>query len=456
MAEGFNAVQIDDATPVIGGVQPAAITAAPSIQYISLYGANFGPVGGSVVICTNNSNPCQASSAVQVASSPQSYPYYYWSDNLVNIPVNTSSSASGIYYVQLTSGGESPVSLGGSGFLPGPQGESTPQSNFGQFEVLPSAPVVTISGGPGVPLNGSSTFSVQVSPSNNTAPIDLIITTAPGTTGGAEFAGGGTVMTITESTTVTILGTTVSSTANNITLGAVATLASAHFSVVWVTISFSAPTLAALAMPPPPAQPATLSPPLSSDTVGPFYLAQANPMSLGPVIFTNSSTGSQGCQVGVELVGAIAPTNYTGPVTLQRAYGTPQGEVYVNGVAPQGTNPFTGPDTSFSPYLAITPDSNGQVYDIDAPGVGVPENGNIYSVRQNFVEFAVLGNYPRNLPPGVSLPSPLPIASAYFLWWAASSCTNVNSTSVDIQFYTQIAGDNTAGAGTTKTTYNLK
>lgn len=68
----------------------------------------------------------------------------YWSDNQVNLLVDTSASASGPYYVQLTSGGEAP-SLG---FVAAPDGLSSAQSNFTQLLVaIATGGLTTITSG---------------------------------------------------------------------------------------------------------------------------------------------------------------------------------------------------------------------------------------------------------------------------------------------------------------------
>jgi hypothetical protein len=140
-----NAVQVDDGTPMIAGIWPPAIPPNESSVLISLYGTNFGPAPGSIAICATPADPC-TSNAVQVAttgSGSQNIPY--WSDKQVNVFVNTSASASGTYYVQLTSGGESP----GLGFVAAPNGQSSAQSNFAPLQVAQasSGPTTIISGG---------------------------------------------------------------------------------------------------------------------------------------------------------------------------------------------------------------------------------------------------------------------------------------------------------------------
>jgi hypothetical protein len=106
---------------------------------ISLYGTNFGPAPGSVAICATPVDPC-SSSSISVQSIP------YWSDNQVNVFVNTSSTTSGTYYVQLTSGGES----SGLGFVAAPGGESSALSNFATVQVA-----LAVSGLTTISYNGS-------------------------------------------------------------------------------------------------------------------------------------------------------------------------------------------------------------------------------------------------------------------------------------------------------------
>jgi hypothetical protein len=193
----------------------------------------------------------------------------------------------------------------------------------------------------------------------------------------------------------------------------------------------------------------------------------------GCPLFTEPGTAAK-CGVAVELVGTVSPSNYGGPITLRRQFAasTPPGELYYQVPAIQYLpSTFTGAqgpeadDTSPANFLDTTPQGcNGSnclnhVYDIDAPGIGIGSTANIgpqppYRYRANFVEYAVLGN----LASGASVPTPLPVVSTYFPWWAAVSCTVDPTTGNPILSIdpVNVPGDNKAGMGTTKITWNLQ
>ena len=100
--------------------------------------------------------------------------------------------------------------------------------------------------------------------------------------------------------------------------------------------------------------------------------------------------------MAIEFTGAITPPDYSGTVSLRRSIVS--GGYYLGSSADAsqccGNPPTPGDDTSFSQLLA-TATQAGQVFDIDAPGIGAPAqvSGPVDSLkffRQNFVEYAVL------------------------------------------------------------------
>ncbi|WP_324968358.1 hypothetical protein [Mycobacterium sp.] len=243
--------------------------------------------------------------------------------------------------------------------------------------------------------------------------------------------------------TITISGSQVSSTANNIILTATApgaTPVTAQFTVVNVTISLNA------------ARGAT---PAADDGKGPNYLVGA-PSGLGAGIVTlpDPKTSTPVCAVGAELIGTVTPSNYTGLVTLRRmiANMSPPGELYQNQT--QYYAPYFTPTAGHGPGQDDTSDpqlidndpqsgnSNGKVYDIDAPGIGL-STPDIYRYRGNFVQYAVLGDRTSTLQVGSNFP-----------WWARVSCTQ--DAQGNLLLSQDVAGDNQAGAGTTPITWNLK
>jgi hypothetical protein len=247
---------------------------------------------------------------------------------------------------------------------------------------------------------------------------------------------------------VTIQGSQVSSTAGNITLTATAqgaTPATVSFTVVSVTITMNAK---------PGAQPA------ADDGAGSSYLPGA-PTGLGAGIVTlPTKNNPPKCAVGVEFTGVVTPSNYTGLVTLRRNFvnTNPPGELYQNQTQ-YFTAYFTpteghGPgqdDTSDPPLIDNDPqsaNSNGHVYDIDAPGIGLPQTmdnpNDIFRYRANFLEYAVLGDRTSTLQVGSSFP-----------WWARASCA-MNQQSGEPQLSQDVANDNQVGTGTTPITWNLK
>jgi hypothetical protein len=123
-----------------------------------------------------------------------------------------------------------------------------------------------------------------------------------------------------------------------------------------------------------------------------------------------------------------------------------QGEWYQD---PGGIDkgPLTGDDTSSLEWNWNEPSSSsGKVYDWDDPGEyqvdGYDPTGLIYRLRDNFTEYAVLGDQNSTESFGNSLQI-----------FSRSSCAKLASGS---QLDTTYAGDNIAGAGSTKTTINLQ
>jgi Chitobiase/beta-hexosaminidase C-terminal domain len=136
-----NAVQVYDATPVITSLNPPAIPPGQSNQTLKIFGTNLGSAPGSITICPHGETCSTSDVQVVTLGSPcgSSGQTLQWCDNEVDISVSTPSSPmapSGLYDIVLTSGGESPVSLGGTGFL-ADQGTQTssPQSNAGKLTI---------------------------------------------------------------------------------------------------------------------------------------------------------------------------------------------------------------------------------------------------------------------------------------------------------------------------------
>jgi len=300
----------------------------------------------------------------------------------------------------------------------------------------PPAPSITLSGPPGVPLNAANTFQLSVTGTSATQTVQLTISLVQGT-GAAVFQGGNSsAITVSvpagsNGVSVALTGTRVSSTANNLTLNAAipgVASSQATFTVVGVTISLN-----------------TQGQPAADDGARSTFLAGSK--GLGPGIMQlPTPTSPQYCGVGVELVGVVSPSNYTGLVTLRRRWPSngATGGAFKNQTQ-YATFTAGADDTSFPNGLDNDPQSGGsggKVYDIDAPGVGLP-TADIYRYRSNFVEYAVLGDRTTTAK-----------ASADFSYFVRASCTQ--DAQGNLMLSNDVANDNQAGSGTSPTTWNLQ
>jgi hypothetical protein len=165
---------------------------------------------------------------------------------------------------------------------------------------------------------------------------------------------------------------------------------------------------------------------------------------LGPELFYNNGPDPQSCVVGVELVGTVTPSNYTGLVTLNRSIvsdATFLGQVSYND---PGLKP-PGPDNSVPSLVNNTVGSGGpgQVFDLDPPGVGPGQSVSAPErYRTNFQEYAVLGDRTSNT-----------VVGAPFPYYVAVSCGGtLDAPAVD----KTVAGDNVAKQGVIPLTWNLQ
>ena len=236
---------------------------------------------------------------------------------------------------------------------------------FGTAEDFPmstlATAVVTISGSPGVPLNGVSNYSVQLS-SGQQISLFIIGTGA----GQATFDNGSSSLSLTQSGQVQIHGNATSSTAGDVEVVALSQsnviLARFYISVVSVQISLR-----------------------TSGGFSPDNTANKPANSLGTQIAVAFPDGPY-CSSVVEYLGVITPTNYQGTVILRRSV---VGETFVN---EQAVDSLLGDDTSQDRFRVDRPTTAGHVYDVDAPGI-YPEVGSttdIARIRHNFTEYAVL------------------------------------------------------------------
>jgi hypothetical protein len=309
--------------------------------------------------------------------------------------------------------------------------------DLGPVSVEAAAPTVGITGPQGIPQGGSDVFNITVSGLTDGA-VGLTLSTTSNTTGSATFANGATTMTITATQNVTVYGVQASSTANNITLLASfygEPLTGQQFSVVWVTISLQSSKA-----------------PLQKDAELQQFLALvggsgAAQGGLGAEIYYNGSEDPFECAVGIELVGTVTPSNYAGLVSISKSI--------VGSAVFDGQNPDTtglarppGPDNIAASLEdnVVGAGSAGQVFDLDAPGVGaVSTSGNAERFRTNFQAYAILGDF------GTSSPQ----ASASFPYSVAVSCGGtLDAPALDTTYV--VNGDNAAATGTINLTYNLK
>jgi hypothetical protein len=175
-----DAVTVYDATPQILSVvqDPPVDPGGPF--YIQIYGTNFGLGPGSVTVCTSATGPCNQTPDITVClNSSCGAVFGYWdaqNGNQVNALLTPAPSASGLYYVQITSGGAVPA----SGFAPAPQGQSDSKSNRGGPVQLA---VTSVSLSPGnVSLSTGDTnksITTTVSPSNVPFSVIYSASTAP-------------------------------------------------------------------------------------------------------------------------------------------------------------------------------------------------------------------------------------------------------------------------------------
>ena len=122
---------VGDATPYIEAItdeyfRPISTLLPGADKIIILWGTGFGPLPGSVAICSSGASPCSGSDvSAQVT---------YWSSGQINLLVTTSSASQGPYDLQVASSGAS-----GNGFLTAPGGGNSAQSNRVQLRVYPLA-----------------------------------------------------------------------------------------------------------------------------------------------------------------------------------------------------------------------------------------------------------------------------------------------------------------------------
>ncbi len=176
---------------------------------------------------------------------------------------------------------------------------------------------------------------------------------------------------------------------------------------------------------------------ISSDNAGlGSFRADLGTSSLGTRYYANTYWGT-----GVQVVGAVFPTNFTGSITIHRE--VREDKIFTVLPFYQQTAPPIYDDTSLAKYRDDNPQSGGsagKIDDLDAPGIGGVPVGAIYRIRTNYREWAVLN-------------SPALVVSPDLYWFSRVS---VVGTSTGDQLKSDVSGDNIAGAGQTQTTWNLQ
>ncbi len=168
-----------DASPSISSVTPNTFTVGQATPNVQIQGQNFG---------TNQPTVTFSLGSAQVTS---------YTDT--TIVVTATANVAGIGSFSVTSTG-----YNGQQFEPNQNGSAQATS---PKMTATGATAATITGPNGIPLGGSASYTVGVSPSTNTQNIVVSISLASGT-GSAQFSDGTTSKTITATTTLTIKGVT--------------------------------------------------------------------------------------------------------------------------------------------------------------------------------------------------------------------------------------------------------
>lgn len=175
---------------------------------------------------------------------------------------------------------------------------------------------------------------------------------------------------------------------------------------------------------------------------------------IGPLLGRNiqHTTTPNGCVVGVELVGNVMPTDWTGKIEMRRKRLGARVYHGQNGTARDRDREPTGVETSDPLNRDDDPQSNGsngKVYDFDAPGAGAVDPGEIERLRLNLHEYAVFSGEPTN--------STKELGSLD--WYARTSCQVLTSGPELAGFVDdpqRVPGDNQAAPGSTRLTWDLK
>ena len=285
-------------------------------------------------------------------------------------------------------------------------------------------------------VNGNSAGFAISDPNNLT--VALFINSSGN--GRATFSGGATSTQITQGSTVTVSGTAISSTANDLTIKATDPYGnqylSKNFTVIWVTIS-NMKTTGALSG--------------DDDAAHQFSISEGNTLDGLSVAYNGS-----------EIQGNVSPSNFTDNIKfVQTLISTACYLDAVDGHTPTdcgkgfgnsyncGSTDYTTcrvDDSGGGTNQDITPAPNGNIYTWDTPGTGPPPSAGISRFRSNFAVYAF---YPSSGSTGVR-------ASNIFTWSSASSALLRSDGSSARETTYNSYGDNQASTANIKTSWNLK
>jgi hypothetical protein len=159
---------------------------------------------------------------------------------------------------------------------------------------------------------------------------------------------------------------------------------------------------------------------------------------IGKVVIPFSAGKLSGCRTAVELVGKVTPAKYTGPVVLRRTLveSSTWGEsTFISSLSQPDTSPLENRDDD--------PQPNGNVYDVDLPGLKNAKAfyGLTRRFRQNFISFAVLDSEKN-----------AEFASDPLSWYSRTSC---HVAPAGPKFLNDVPGDNQASQGCTNLSLDL-
>ncbi len=282
------------------------------------------------------------------------------------------------------------------------------------------------------------TAKIRVVVSNNSNNKNILLTLSPASgTGTANFTStNSATRTITSTTDVEITGVTESSTNNNMlispTYNGSGAGSSRSFTVVRVDLSLNLSGSAAL-----------------NNAGRNGYQAAIGSLQLGgPFLTAGNQPGF--LVIGIEIVGMVYPSNYTGNIKIVRELISTSD--YDETTAPPNTKgkcaPNNPPCDDTSP-AEIRDDVPGTIYDLDSPGP--PKNftsteGAIIRRRSNFRQWATVSQLDSHLTKDVRVSSDI-------TWFNRTSIKIVNGAG---QVLSDVSNDNQNGSGTTPLTRNLQ